>query len=50
MKDLDPKATVNKELFPKLFSGEYGAEISMLQSVNISRNCQGLVRRLRQKR
>jgi branched-chain amino acid transport system substrate-binding protein len=30
MKDLDPKATVDKELFPKLFAGEYGAEISTL--------------------
>ena len=30
MKDLNPKATVDKELFPKLFSGEYGAEISAL--------------------
>ena len=30
MKDLDPKATVDKALFTKLFSGEYGAEISTL--------------------
>lgn len=30
MTDLDPKATVDKELFPKLFAGEYGAEISTL--------------------
>jgi branched-chain amino acid transport system substrate-binding protein len=30
MKNLDPKATVDKELFPKLFAGEYGAEISTL--------------------
>lgn len=30
MKVLDPKATVDKELFPKLFAGEYGAEISTL--------------------
>ncbi len=30
MKDLDPKATVDQALFPKLFSGEYGAEISTL--------------------
>jgi branched-chain amino acid transport system substrate-binding protein len=30
MANLDPKATVDKELFPKLFSGEYGAEISAL--------------------
>ena len=30
MKDLDPKATVDKALFPKLFAGEYGAEISTL--------------------
>jgi branched-chain amino acid transport system substrate-binding protein len=28
MKDLDPKVTVDEELFPKLFAGEYGAEIS----------------------
>jgi branched-chain amino acid transport system substrate-binding protein len=34
MKDLDPKATVDKELFPKLFSGEYGAEISTLLTSN----------------
>lgn len=30
MKDLDPKASIDKELFPKLFAGEYGAEISTL--------------------
>lgn len=30
MKALAPKATVDKELFPKLFAGEYGAEISSL--------------------
>lgn len=30
MKTLMPKATVNKELFPKLFAGEYGSEISAL--------------------
>jgi branched-chain amino acid transport system substrate-binding protein len=30
MKVLAPKATVDKELFPKLFAGEYGAEISSL--------------------
>jgi len=30
MTDLDPKATIDKELFPKLFAGEYGAEISTL--------------------
>ena len=30
MKVLAPKATVDKELFPKLFAGEYGAEISTL--------------------
>ncbi len=30
MKDLDPKAGVDKELWPKLFAGEYGAEISTL--------------------
>ena len=34
MKDLDPKATVDKELFPKLFAGEYGAEISTLLTSN----------------
>ena len=27
---LAPKATVDKELFPKLFAGEFGAEISTL--------------------
>jgi branched-chain amino acid transport system substrate-binding protein len=30
MKVLAPKAKVDKELFPKLFQGEYGAEISTL--------------------
>jgi branched-chain amino acid transport system substrate-binding protein len=30
MKVLAPKATVDKVLFPKLFAGEYGAEISTL--------------------
>jgi branched-chain amino acid transport system substrate-binding protein len=30
MKSLEPKAAVEKELFPKLFAGEYGAEISAL--------------------
>ena len=30
MKVLSPGATVDKELFPKLFAGEYGAEISTL--------------------
>jgi branched-chain amino acid transport system substrate-binding protein len=30
MKHLAPKASVDKELFPKLFAGEYGAEISTL--------------------
>jgi branched-chain amino acid transport system substrate-binding protein len=34
VKDLDPKATVDKELFPKLFAGEYGAEISTLLTSN----------------
>lgn len=34
VKDLDPKATVDKELFPKLFAGEYGAEISALLTSN----------------
>jgi branched-chain amino acid transport system substrate-binding protein len=34
MKDLDAKATVDKELFPKLFAGEYGAEISTLLTSN----------------
>jgi branched-chain amino acid transport system substrate-binding protein len=34
MKDLDPNATVDKELFPKLFAGEYGAEISTLLTSN----------------
>jgi branched-chain amino acid transport system substrate-binding protein len=32
MKVLAPKATVDKELFPKLFAGEYGAEISALST------------------
>lgn len=30
MKTLAPKAAVDKELFPKLFAGEYGAEVSAL--------------------
>jgi branched-chain amino acid transport system substrate-binding protein len=30
MKTLDSRATVDKALFPKLFAGEYGAEISTL--------------------
>jgi branched-chain amino acid transport system substrate-binding protein len=30
MKIIEPKATAAKELFPKLFAGEYGAEISTL--------------------
>ncbi len=30
MKVLEPKATADKVLFPKLFAGEYGAEISTL--------------------
>lgn len=30
MKALSPKASVDKELFPKLFAGEFGAEISSL--------------------
>ena len=30
MKTLAPNATVDKELFPKLFAGEFGAEISAL--------------------
>jgi branched-chain amino acid transport system substrate-binding protein len=30
MKTLEPKATVSKALFPKLFAGEYGSEISAL--------------------
>ncbi len=34
MKDLDPKATVDKALWPKLFAGEYGAEISTLLTSN----------------
>jgi branched-chain amino acid transport system substrate-binding protein len=32
MKVLAPKATVDKQLFPKLFAGEYGAEISALST------------------
>jgi branched-chain amino acid transport system substrate-binding protein len=32
MKVLAPKATIDKELFPKLFAGEYGAEISALST------------------
>jgi branched-chain amino acid transport system substrate-binding protein len=32
MKVLAPKATVDKVLFPKLFAGEYGAEISALST------------------
>ena len=34
MKDLDPKARADKALFPKLFAGEYGAEISTLLTSN----------------
>jgi branched-chain amino acid transport system substrate-binding protein len=34
MKDLAPKATVDKSLFTKLFGGEYGAEISTLLTSN----------------
>jgi branched-chain amino acid transport system substrate-binding protein len=34
MKDLDPTATIDKELWPKLFAGEYGAEISTLLTSN----------------
>jgi branched-chain amino acid transport system substrate-binding protein len=34
MKDLAPKVTVDKVLFPKLFAGEYGAEISTLLTSN----------------
>ena len=30
MKAIEPDATVSKELFPKLFAGEYGSEISAL--------------------
>jgi branched-chain amino acid transport system substrate-binding protein len=30
MKAIEPKATISKELFPKLFAGEYGSEISAL--------------------
>ena len=31
MKALAPDATIDKELFPKLFAGEYGSEVSALQ-------------------
>ena len=34
MKVLAPKAEVDKELLPKLFAGEYGAEISALLTTN----------------
>jgi branched-chain amino acid transport system substrate-binding protein len=34
MKDLDPKSTADKVLWPKLFAGEYGAEISTLLTSN----------------
>jgi branched-chain amino acid transport system substrate-binding protein len=34
MKDLDPKAIIDKTLFTKLFGGEYGAEISTLLTSN----------------
>jgi branched-chain amino acid transport system substrate-binding protein len=34
MKDLAPKATVDKTLFTKLFGGEYGAEVSTLLTSN----------------
>jgi len=34
MKDLAPKTTTDKVLWPKLFSGEYGAEISTLLTSN----------------
>ena len=34
MKVLAPKAKVDKELFPKLFAGEFGAEISALLTRN----------------
>ena len=34
MKALDPKASVDKALFTKLFSGEYGAEVSSLLTSN----------------
>ncbi len=33
---LAPKAKVDKELFPKLFQGEYGAEISTLLDVEVA--------------
>jgi branched-chain amino acid transport system substrate-binding protein len=36
MKTLAPDATIVKELFPKLFSGEYGSEISALLVSNAS--------------
>jgi branched-chain amino acid transport system substrate-binding protein len=36
MKTLAPDATIAKELFPKLFSGEYGSEISALLVSNAS--------------
>ena len=34
MKSLAPKAAVDKELLPKLFAGEFGAEISALLTTN----------------
>jgi len=34
MKNLDPKATIDKALWPKLFAGEYGAEVSTLLTSN----------------
>jgi branched-chain amino acid transport system substrate-binding protein len=34
MKHLDPKATIDKALWPKLFAGEYGAEVSTLLTSN----------------
>ena len=34
MKTLAPKATADKVLFPKLFAGEFGAEISALLTSN----------------
>lgn len=36
MKVIEPKATAGKELFPKLFAGEYGTEISTLLITNAS--------------
>lgn len=36
MKVLQPKSTAAKELFPKLFAGEYGTEISTLLTSNAS--------------